>query len=72
MQQVLAAKELAKKQLSGFEGIRGIGIGKTDEGELCIKVSVAQEMSEDEINKIPYMLGKVQVKIQRVGEIKIE
>jgi hypothetical protein len=72
MQQVLVAKECAKRQLSGLDGIRGIGIGKTDQGELCIKVSVAREMSEDEINRIPRLLGRVPVRIQRVGEIHFE
>jgi hypothetical protein len=70
--QVLEAKERAKKELGKITAISGIGVARTEYGELCVRVNVDENISNEELEQIPSVFGEVPVQIKKIGTIRFE
>jgi len=66
------AKESAKLKLYNISSIAGIGISKNSAGSLCLRVSVQDDISDQDLSKIPSFIDSIPVQIAKVGPIHFE
>ncbi len=69
LSEVAAIKQKHQDWLMGLEGVRGVGIGKSKTGDLCIKVFVTHITAGTE-KSIHSELSGTCVEITESGEIK--
>lgn len=72
MVDVFRAKEKAKSLLKGVEGINGIGIAWTQNGQPCLRINVRESIAEENRQKIPLSIDAVPVQIRTLRSIALE
>lgn len=70
IEKVKQVKERLENNLSKVRGVVGLGIGKDENNEYCLKVYV-KEITANIKRKIPQQVAGIHVEIVESGEIKL-
>ena len=64
------AKERLARRLRGQPGVRGVGLGWTPDGQLCVRVNVAPELRRR--LRLPSQVDGVPVLVESVDVIELQ
>lgn len=69
---LVVLKEHAKKRVRNIKNVAGVGISKSSAGDLMVRVNVNENISSNDLHKIPKEIDSVPTEIIRVKSINFE